>query len=254
MNNDTPPTPHPSETAAALQQEGLDRAAAACQQGKSATLGELRTLRRLSRSPLPNLGRLHNLLRPLARMAEAIGPTKDGRKSVFDCSLQELPTELLPSVDECRAALDVILDEEARLLRNELDKNVPASAKPLLKGLTRDNPATPEGKYLVKRRDGTVVEWPCFVLGARDPFAEIALIAYYNAVWARIHANNALVMAGQPVDPKTEVTAEFANAIKRLAETFAKYREEHGQGDPGRGKHRKDDPATVEEMRKGHSA
>lgn len=27
-----------------------------------------------------------------------------------------------------------------------------------LTGLVRDNPKTPEGKYLVKRRDGTVVE------------------------------------------------------------------------------------------------
>jgi len=38
--------------------------------------------------------------------------------------------------------------------------------KPLIHGLWRDDPATPEGKYLVKRRDGTVVEWPSFTLGA----------------------------------------------------------------------------------------
>lgn len=42
------------------------------------------------------------------------------------------------------------------------------SDKKPLTGLFRDNPETPEGKYLVKRRDGTVVEWPSFVLGARD--------------------------------------------------------------------------------------
>jgi hypothetical protein len=29
-----------------------------------------------------------------------------------------------------------------------------------LTGLFRDDAATPEGKYLVKRRDGSVVEWP----------------------------------------------------------------------------------------------
>ncbi|HXI43902.1 MAG TPA: hypothetical protein VNH83_28225 [Bryobacteraceae bacterium] len=38
-------------------------------------------------------------------------------------------------------------------------------------GLWRKNPETPEGKYLVKRRDGSVVDWPNFVLGAKDPAA-----------------------------------------------------------------------------------
>jgi hypothetical protein len=40
--------------------------------------------------------------------------------------------------------------------------------KPLIHGLWRDDPATPEGKYLVMRRDGTVVEWPNFTIGAKD--------------------------------------------------------------------------------------
>lgn len=43
--------------------------------------------------------------------------------------------------------------------------NFPSEQKPKLKGLVRDNPETPEGKYLVKRRDGTVPPWPHFVLG-----------------------------------------------------------------------------------------
>jgi len=51
--------------------------------------------------------------------------------------------------------------------------------KPILYGLVRDNPKTPEGKYLVKRRDGTVVEWPSFVLGARDPASAPALRAWW---------------------------------------------------------------------------
>lgn len=38
-------------------------------------------------------------------------------------------------------------------------------------GLFSNQPATKEGKYLVQRRDGTVPDWPWFVLGARDPIA-----------------------------------------------------------------------------------
>ena len=62
------------------------------------------------------------------------------------------------------------------------------SDKKPLTGLFRDNPATPEGKYLVKRRDGTVVEWPSFVLGARDPHAAAALRAYADSVEDEIKA------------------------------------------------------------------
>lgn len=43
---------------------------------------------------------------------------------------------------------------------------MPRNPKPV-SGLWRNNPETPEGKYLVKRRDGTVPEWPSFVLGLR---------------------------------------------------------------------------------------
>lgn len=109
--------------------------------------------------------------------------------------------------------------------------------KPDLTGLFRDNPATPEGKYLVKRRDGTVVEWPSFVLGARDPMAPWAL---------RFYAVLGLLMG--------HFTWGFTRAAWGWASTMRQYRRDHGTGDPGKGRHRKDDPATVEEMRKGMSA
>lgn len=47
--------------------------------------------------------------------------------------------------------------------------------------LWRKSPETPEGKYLVKRRDGTIPEWPNFVLGAKDPAAPAALRAYADS-------------------------------------------------------------------------
>lgn len=109
--------------------------------------------------------------------------------------------------------------------------------KPIAKSLWRRNPETPEGKYLIKRRDGTVVEWPSFVLGARDPAAATALRAY---------ANRAMELG--------TMHDEMAMDIFRLADEFDEYREQHGDGDPGAGPHRKDDPETIAEMRKGMSA
>lgn len=51
-----------------------------------------------------------------------------------------------------------------------MEEEMDATEKPLT-GLWRRNPETPEGKYLVKRRDGSVVEWPNLVMGAKDPAA-----------------------------------------------------------------------------------
>lgn len=108
--------------------------------------------------------------------------------------------------------------------------------KPILNSLWRNEPSTPEGKYLVKRRDGSVVEWPHFVLGARDPATPAALLAYADAA----------SLLGMPEG--------YVADIRRLAVEFEAYRDEFGRGDPECGKHRVDDPATVEEMRKGKSA
>lgn len=117
----------------------------------------------------------------------------------------------------------------------EFDPNMKSEKKPLT-GLWRDNPETPEGKYLVKRRDGTVVDWPNFVLGAKDPAAPAALRAYAEAG----EANG--------------FNAQFVAGVRWLADSFEQYRLSHGEGDPDRGRHRKDDPQTIEEMRGGGSA
>lgn len=109
--------------------------------------------------------------------------------------------------------------------------------KKQLTGLFRDQPETPEGKYLVKRRDGTVPPWPSFVLGGADPMVPATLRFY--AVWGFIlrHFNWSML-----------------KALWRFAGVMKKWRKENHTGDPGMGKHRKDDPATVAEMRKGWSA
>ncbi len=43
-------------------------------------------------------------------------------------------------------------------------------------------------------------------------------------------------------------------SLRRFADSWDRYRTENGEGDPGMGRHRPDDPATVAEMRKGFSA
>lgn len=117
-----------------------------------------------------------------------------------------------------------------------------STEKPILRGLVRDDPKTPEGKYLVKRRDGTVVEWPSFVLGARDPDAADTLRDYANRKEAKMLAGDA------------SITPEWIAALRRWADQFDQYRAAHGDGDPQRGIHRPDDPATLAEMRKGMNA
>lgn len=126
----------------------------------------------------------------------------------------------------------------------------PCTAEPRKKPLTtlfRNNHETPEGKYLVKRRDGTVVEWPNFVLGAKDPIAAIALQAYANEV--------ARIIKEEPDKAKQlGLTREFCLDLCNEVYKWNVYRTEHGTGDPGMGRHRKDDPATIAEMRKGRAS
>jgi hypothetical protein len=103
-------------------------------------------------------------------------------------------------------------------------------------GIWRNDPATPEGKYLVKRRDGTVPEWPWFVLGAADPAAVAALYAY--AASAR----------DLGMDPA------YIRDVLALAAEFEDYQRTHPAGDPDAPRHRKDDPTTVAEMARGRGA
>lgn len=110
------------------------------------------------------------------------------------------------------------------------------SDKPKLTSLLLEQPETPEGKYLVKRRDGTVVEWPHFVLGGRDKHAAVALRAYAASI---------------ATDPDCD--PGLVASILRHADLFDQYRTAYGDGDPTRGRHRVDDPATIAEMKRGTS-
>lgn len=121
-----------------------------------------------------------------------------------------------------------------------------AEKKPLT-GLFRDNPRTPEGKYLVKRRDGTVPPWPSFVLAGPDPVAVEALLAYCQQVCY-------LLVCRPGEAARLGFTPEYARSLDRWVSEYDGYRMAHGASDPGMGQHRTDDPATVEEMRKGRSA
>jgi hypothetical protein len=109
------------------------------------------------------------------------------------------------------------------------------NVKPLA-GLWRNNPDTPEGKYLLVRRDGSIVEWPHFAIGAKDPAAPASLRAY--AAKAR----------------EIGMYEQYCADVEALADYFESYRAEHGDGDPDRGKHRVDNPKTVALMQYGRSA
>lgn len=122
-----------------------------------------------------------------------------------------------------------------------LDKKTP------LTGLFRDNPETPEGKYLVKRRDGTVMRKPNFVLVATDPLA-IAALRAYAAEGRRILA------ADVERAERLGLTHQFLNRLCELSDEWEAYRQTHGDSDPGMGRHRRDDPDTIAEMRQGMSA
>lgn len=119
----------------------------------------------------------------------------------------------------------------------ELGPDVASKDKPILAQLTRDNSATKEGKYLVMRRDGTIPSWPSFVLGARDPHAAVALRAYADSI---------------AQDP--DCHPDLPVRIRKLADEFDQYRLEHGNGDPTRGLHRKDNPLVIMLMQQGQSA
>jgi hypothetical protein len=105
--------------------------------------------------------------------------------------------------------------------------------------LWKHTDGTREGKYLVQRRDGTVPEWPYFVIAAADPAAPDALRAYADAA-ERHH-----------MDP------QYVADIRALATEFFMWRQwrpENRAGDPDAPKHRTDDPAIVAKMREGHGA
>lgn len=97
--------------------------------------------------------------------------------------------------------------------------------------LWRNTDDTREGKYLVTRRDGTIPEWPYFVMGASDPAAPWALRAYALAA-----EQNGMDLA-------------YVNDLYALANEFEQWRKDHGSGDPDAPRHRTDDPATIEKMK-----
>lgn len=94
-----------------------------------------------------------------------------------------------------------------------------------------NRPDTPEGKYLVVRRDGTIPDWGHFVLSYDDPAAPVALNAY-------AHACEQLDM-----DP------EYVKSLRDLAEELST-RPRSDKSDPDAAPHRKDNPAVVRLMRR----
>src|ERR1700704_5669978 len=66
--------------------------------------------------------------------------------------------------------VEALTDEEMAGLKREAQERLQRRRRPR-GGLWRNQEGTREGKYLVQRRDGSIPEWPYFVIGARDPAA-----------------------------------------------------------------------------------
>lgn len=103
-------------------------------------------------------------------------------------------------------------------------------------GLWRYGDKAPEGKYLVTRRDGTIPEWPYFVIGAKDPAAPASLRAYADEA------------------ERLQFDPQYVSDVRRMAAEFEDFRWMQGAGDPDAPPHRKDDPATVARMAGGNGA
>ncbi len=90
-----------------------------------------------------------------------------------------------------------------------------------------------EGKYLVVRRDGTIPQWPHFVMGGDDPCVPHALRAYATAAEIK------------------EYDSEFVKSIRELADEWQHKHETVGTGkaDPDAPPHRKDNQAVLSLMR-----
>lgn len=85
-------------------------------------------------------------------------------------------------------------------------------------------------KYLVVRRDGTLPQWPYFVLGGADPYAREALWAYADAIETQ------------------QGDKEYADSVRQLAEDFENWRIDNVTGDPIAPPHRKDEPSVIDAM------
>lgn len=86
------------------------------------------------------------------------------------------------------------------------------------------------GKYLVQRRDGSIPEWPYFVLGARDPAAAFALREYADE------------------SERQGRDARYVADVRQLADEFECELLAAGTGDPDAVPHRVDDPGVVRLM------
>ena len=104
-------------------------------------------------------------------------------------------------------------------------------------GLWRYRKDLKGGKYLVLRRDGTVFTEPNFVLGPNDRASYYAMLAYADKCEEFMNAGD------------TNYNPEYIADCRRLADDMLKLRMDTGvNGDPGKGRHRKDHPKVIEQM------
>lgn len=100
-------------------------------------------------------------------------------------------------------------------------------------GLFINNPDTSEGKYMLVRRDGTIVTKPFFAFLASDETAPSAI---------RAAADKAR---------KLKWDTEYTDDLYELADSFEQWLEDNPElvGDPTSPPHREDNPVIIEKMK-----
>jgi hypothetical protein len=93
-------------------------------------------------------------------------------------------------------------------------------------------PEMRDGKYLVVRRDGTIPEWPHFVLSARDPAAPEALRTY---AYRCSHLG---------------MDRDYTDSAWDLSRVFEDYHKQYGSGDPAEAPNRIDNSLVISMMRR----
>ena len=118
----------------------------------------------------------------------------------------------------------------------------------MAKGLWRNNPDTPEGKYpIVLRRDGTPLENRFIVLTLRDPCTAVTLIAYaaeLRRLGRTLDCENGGFLC-ERYGWSEEDAVKFAEEMEYLADESVELAKKD-PGDPSASRHRKDSNEILE--------
>lgn len=124
--------------------------------------------------------------------------------------------------------------------------------------------------FTIRRRDGSIPDWPFVVISAHDPHSVAALNGYADAAakcgFDTTYVEHVRRLAAEFARAFDHPVVEFSarawtrdvmdatSAVLRMSRQFEEYARTAGAGDPDAPRHRQDDPATIARMKFGRSA